>query len=648
MRFFLIVLFHFCFSILTFSTNYYFSANGNDSNSGKTKNRPLKSIKKLNSLSLNNGDSILFNRGDSFSGEIVIRHSGTIKKPIVYAAYGEGKSPIITGIVQLTPNITKIDGLSTFPVTQKILKLYVDGNCQTLARYPNFGFLKTNEGVKNLGFETGLNFPTGYLNNITVRIRTIDWSYEERNVKYFENGQITFDTPTIYDISKGYGYFLENKREFIDSEGEWYSNDSELSLQTKLSVKNTVVEGVIHNNGIVIAPNSRNIHIKSLKIEKFNKNGIFVHKQSQNITIENNNIAHVGYMGIWLDTLVSNTIVKHNKVERALGRGITGVRLTNCIIESNTVKHIGLSPGEGISGINGMVGIVIENYEHDIHMSYSNNNRIAYNTVDSTGYAGIRMDGTNSICEFNIVKNTNLKLNDSGAIYCYGKFKGQTDNNIIRNNLIINSVGCAEATPGNHIAANGIYIDNNSTRIAVEHNTVINATNSGLFVNDGAPTNYFRNNTVYNSGIGIGFAEWANKKGLYGCETTNNTIVCVKPSQRCISILTFIGDDLKPGFFANNIYINQADKHEISKNTNPESGWRINKLFTLQKWQKTSGEELGSVTMQRNNAGIIYNDSFIPTKVNIPDGIFEDIYGNKLDKSVLLNPCASQIIVPVE
>jgi len=434
----------------------------------------------------------------------------------------------------------------------------------------------------------------------------------------------------------------------MDIEGEWYSDDKKLSLFTKKNIENDFLEGVIYNNGIVIAPKINYVHIKSLKIDKFNKNGILAQKLSKNIKIENNDISNVGYMGIWLDTLVSNTIVKNNRVDNALGRGITGVRLSNCNIEHNTVTRIGLSPGEGISGINGMIGIVIENYEHDKTLSYSNNNRISYNVVDSTGYAGIRMDGTNSVCEYNIVKNTNLKLNDSGAIYCYGKFKGQTDSNIIRNNLIVNSIGCAEATPGNHIAANGIYVDNNSTHILVEKNTVINATNSGIFVNDGAPNNYLKNNTVYNCGYGIGFAEWANLDGLYGCEIDNNTIVCVKNEQRCVSILTFIGGDLKPGSFSKNTYINQFDGFEISKNTNPDKGRKVSELFSLESWKKFSGDENGSRSLEKRGATIVYNDSFVARTVNLPMGEYEDLDGNKLDNSVLLEPCASLIIFPVK
>ena len=79
-------------------TNYYFSDSGNDSNSGSQKN-PWKSLSKLNSSELNPGDSIFFNRGDSFFGELVVNGSGTASEPIVFTSYGSGDKPIISGKV---------------------------------------------------------------------------------------------------------------------------------------------------------------------------------------------------------------------------------------------------------------------------------------------------------------------------------------------------------------------------------------------------------------------------------------------------------------------------------------------------------------------------------------------------------------------
>jgi hypothetical protein len=78
-------------------TEYYFDyVNGSDENDG-TKARPWKTLSKLEGLSLNPGDKVLFARGASFHGGVTIASSGTEDAPIVLTSYGdEGHRPKFT------------------------------------------------------------------------------------------------------------------------------------------------------------------------------------------------------------------------------------------------------------------------------------------------------------------------------------------------------------------------------------------------------------------------------------------------------------------------------------------------------------------------------------------------------------------------
>src|SRR5690554_3040834 len=71
--------------------SYYFAQNGNDSNHGLSPEKPLKTLEKLNSLTLEPGDAVLFKRGDLWRGAIYT------KKGVTYSAYGEGEKPRIYG-----------------------------------------------------------------------------------------------------------------------------------------------------------------------------------------------------------------------------------------------------------------------------------------------------------------------------------------------------------------------------------------------------------------------------------------------------------------------------------------------------------------------------------------------------------------------
>lgn len=72
-------------------TKYYVAPDGNDSNDGLTPNTPIKSIDKVNSLQLNAGDAVLFERGGLWRGHI------KSKAGVTYSAYGKGDKPKLYG-----------------------------------------------------------------------------------------------------------------------------------------------------------------------------------------------------------------------------------------------------------------------------------------------------------------------------------------------------------------------------------------------------------------------------------------------------------------------------------------------------------------------------------------------------------------------
>lgn len=75
--------------------NYYISSSsGNDNNDG-SRDRPWASLAKVNSMTFQPGDRILFKRGDSWTGRLTPLGSGTRNRPILLGAYGDGAHPKI-------------------------------------------------------------------------------------------------------------------------------------------------------------------------------------------------------------------------------------------------------------------------------------------------------------------------------------------------------------------------------------------------------------------------------------------------------------------------------------------------------------------------------------------------------------------------
>lgn len=96
-------------------TKYYVCASGDDNNDGLTPKTAIKSLDAIEKLPLNEGDAVLFKRGDTFRFARVI----TAKDGVTYGSYGEGIKPKIYGSPEnyaendsweeVKPNIWKIE-----------------------------------------------------------------------------------------------------------------------------------------------------------------------------------------------------------------------------------------------------------------------------------------------------------------------------------------------------------------------------------------------------------------------------------------------------------------------------------------------------------------------------------------------------------
>ncbi len=82
---------------LTSSKIYFVSPSGNDSsNNGLSSSTPWKTLSRVNAASFSPGDLILFEGGQTFSGKLYIKNSGSAGYPIKFSSYGTGRA-IING-----------------------------------------------------------------------------------------------------------------------------------------------------------------------------------------------------------------------------------------------------------------------------------------------------------------------------------------------------------------------------------------------------------------------------------------------------------------------------------------------------------------------------------------------------------------------
>lgn len=79
------------------TTRYYIDNNGSDTANGLTPATAWKTLSKVNAVTFQPGDSILFKRGGSWTGTLVIKSSGTETSRITFSTFGTGNKPKITG-----------------------------------------------------------------------------------------------------------------------------------------------------------------------------------------------------------------------------------------------------------------------------------------------------------------------------------------------------------------------------------------------------------------------------------------------------------------------------------------------------------------------------------------------------------------------
>jgi hypothetical protein len=618
------------------SKEYYIANKGNDNANGLSPEKSIRTIQKLNELTLRPGDKVFFRSGDYFTGTIRIESSGRDGKPIVFSSYGEGDKPVISGSFIINSFSKEKENLFSANCEKNVRYLFMNGNLLTLARYPDSGYLKMDGGGQD--YLEDLDFPLTkrQVEGATVRMRTKNWQWEYRTVIDYSGYTLTFDSILFnkkshsFVCQKGWGYYLDNKKNFLDSEREWYYafNEKKIYLYSKHALNEKhLIEGSFLKCGFIISPGVSYVEISNISISGYTEKGIYCLGNNHHIDIRNNEFNQIGQFGIYVEGGSTYIGIKENAIRDIFGKGLELMEVAYSVIERNDMKRIGLVPGYGIDGVNGAIGISVVNREipHNDPDDLSHHNKIINNYIDSTGYSAVRMDGHHNLCEGNIAKNGLLTLNDGGLFYCWGGVDSNyTFHNVFRNNIIINCVGNADSsTPGHHKINPGIYLDGGSRDIIIENNIVTKAGGAGIFVNQNCFRVTVRKNLCYDNRAGISIADWEMPYKSYGHVVINNILFCVMNLGQTLAVGNNNGTSISPGIINNNTHVSMNERYYISK-TLVEDDLKTVKYYALKRWQK------------EHNLG--QNSRYLKPAKNGTDYPFSEIFINESDTIMTIIP----------
>jgi len=530
----------------------------------------------------------------------------------------------------------------------------------------------------------------------------------EDNMMYQNNPRYGYllDNKFEFLSESGQWFWDENKKELYVMPSNILNPNDEKVEATIYKNGITINENVAHiqisnlhlekyeNAAILGLGNSSQISISDCQINDINVYGICLEINSGNYSIQNNTISDIRGRGISTlessnNKVVSNTVLR---VGLCPGYGFDGVNngIGIAVLKTEVVYKISKAtfevvksksiPAAILSKIEALVELpypdekfVIEALELELGKTLaeeyipeimplvnaeakaqkleSTNNLVAYNVVNESGYAGIRVDGNNSVAEYNVIKNSLLHMNDGGALYCWAQNEDYTFNNIFRNNIIIDAVGSCEATSNDLAYAYGIYTDNKCHHITIENNTVV-GTVGGILINDEAHHQKVIGNTLYNNAMGLVFSEYFMPDTLVDCEAYNNILFAKKRNQRALFVECRCREKFVPGLLDRNLYANPYYPFPIVALTFKDNV-RSFKEYTLDSWQKHYGQDGASKTIATANhdAGgqqshIFINETKELKSFDVPtDLVYTDLDGNILKDKVDVAPFSSVIIL---
>lgn len=564
-------------SLASQATVYYVSASdGSDSDSGLSEVLAWQTLTKVNATTFTAGDIIKFKKSDGWYGTLIINQSGIVGSPITYTTYGTGSTPTITGFTTISGWTDEGSGIYSKVITSdsKTYAVTVDGANTGMGRYPNSTYLIYESASTNTSITD--NQLTGSPNwtGAEVVIRKNDWALERRPITNHTTTTITY-SGTGWNGTAGNGYFIQNNLQTLDQLGEWYHNTSTGKFYMYFGAVNpdTKIVKVATKNYIVDIQGETYITIDGLKLEGSIKQAIYTSIQSNNFTIQNSTIQFTGGNGIQINGL--NSLIDNCIISNCHENGIK-VDSNNLNITNNNIFNCGIVKGGSAEYSMGIMANVISN------------TTIEYNSISNTGYNGIGIWGNNNIIRRNFITYTCLTLNDGGGIYTSGVNATGT---LIDSNVILHAVGNIDG--GNTVISisEGIYLDELSTGITVQNNTVAYCGYSGIKLHR-ANTNIIQNNTCYgNTQTGIYILNGAAMAYTHDNTISGNIFVAKSAADRCLVLNDGFNAGFVVGAMNNNIYARPiADTSPIGTNT---VGF-VWVLRTLSQWQTWSGQDANS------------------------------------------------------
>ncbi|MXV15797.1 right-handed parallel beta-helix repeat-containing protein [Hufsiella ginkgonis] len=572
-----------------YSNTYYFSASSGSDNYTQVQSRnpltPWSSINRLNAFfsRLAPGDSVLFKRGDTFTGTLSVTRSGAAFAPIYFGAYGKGEKPVINGLEELKTWKRAGNGIYEAFCTSSKGGLIINGFHQVMGRFPNQGYLSPESHTGNISItDKQLTGSTCWVGGELV-IRKNRWTIDRSTITNHLKNTLSYAAGNAAVPMNNYGYFIQNHIKTLDREGEWFYDKDQQRMFVFFGVKkpSSFIVSVSVSDNLVEINGQQFITFQDLKFVGAGKSGIAI-KGSGNITIRDCGISLSGTEAVLASSSTWLTI-EGTHIDHSLSGGIhLDAGCSYAAIAGNKISNTGLIAGAGRSGTGTYEGIT----------SFGDFTRIERNIIDSTGYNGIYFGGNSSIVKNNVVNFFCLTKDDGAGIYV-GDWSKTTNKKVV-GNIILNGIGNGDGTNSPFsLHAEGIYVDDNTTGVTVAGNTVSGCANNGIKIHNAAEISVF-DNTVFDNGVQLRLEQdhYLSTSSLIRNTTIRNNIFFSKNNIQPLAKFSTYQDDIAQfGRSDSNFFYQPVNELAGIMSSINKNGKEINQLFDLQGWQSVYGTD---------------------------------------------------------
>ncbi|MHC1768414.1 MAG: right-handed parallel beta-helix repeat-containing protein [Verrucomicrobiia bacterium] len=504
----------------------------------------VRAIKRANAGSLPKGGAQIAIRAGVFQLDepltLTAEDSGTPEAPVVFQAQPAGAVVLEGGrtvrgwrpvsdsgvLSKLDPGIrarvleaslkeNKIADWGDATDLKRRPELFVDGRPQTLARWPNDGFVHTGdilgqdkfkvwgsiEGCRDGKFRFVEDRAKRWVDEPDVRLYGYwfwDWYEEYQKVAAIdaEQGSFTLAKPySSYGYRKGQRYFAVNVLRELDRPGEWYLDRQGGRIfwlpEDGIELARARIVLSVAAEPFITFENVRNVTLLGLTFQEARGDGIRIKGGADCLVA-----------GCTLRRLGGDAII----VEGGNHHSIFGCRMhtLGCgAMRVNGGDRRTLSPG----------GHVVENctvsdiarikrtYAPAVHMDGCGN-RIAHNRFERIPSSAMRIEGNDHLIELNQVRHVVQESDDQGGIDMFG--------NPLYRGVVIRWNRWSDITGGTECGAAGIRLDDMISGIVL-HGNLFERCGAVLFGGvqiHGGKENVVDGNVFIDCHAGVSFTPW--------------------------------------------------------------------------------------------------------------------------------------------